>query len=73
MGDKPRWRLRRRPLGCHELDVAALLLLRGGEYNVLHDVIPVGTTRLEAPCVSESVQRRTAENITGISKMRQQW
>ena len=59
MGDKPRWRLRRRALGCHELDVAALLLLRGGEYDVLHDVIPVGTTRLEVPCVSESVERRT--------------
>jgi len=64
VGDKPRWRLRRRALGCHELDVAAALLLRGGEYDVLHDVIPVGTTRLEAPCVSESVQRRTPEKLT---------
>ena len=48
VGDKPRWRLRRRALGCHELDVAALLLLRCGEHNVLHHVVPVGHQMLEA-------------------------
>ena len=63
VGDKPRWRLRRRARGCHELDVAALLLLRGGEHDELHDTISVGTARLKAPCVSESVERRPPKKL----------
>ena len=48
VGDKPHWGLRRGPLGCHELDVAALLIFSCGEHNVLHHVVPVGHQMLEA-------------------------
>ena len=50
VGDKPHWGLRRRALGCHELDVATLLCLRFQLNDVLVDSVPAAYHMNERAC-----------------------
>ena len=64
MGDKPHWGLCRRALGCHELDVAALLCLRFRLDDELVDAVPAAYHMNERAC---DVMRSENSKGLGIS------